>query len=392
MIPKAFNDVDSSDIRALVTGAATETRSLEFKLEVPGNKDSDKTEFKTDVAALANSGGGDIIYGIRDDGDVAVEARGLSIPNAETEVTRLQQIVDGIEPRVRTRAKVVGGGDSGPFIFLRVEQSMGGPHAIKTSDGTYRFFARADKAKYPMSFDQIRAAFTRSASIRDQIEEFRTRRKKYHSEGIPLPLPPSPRLQVEIIPLSAFTETSLLSAADLKEASSDFSALGNNHRRMNVDGWLQYLKEDSGIAARFSQTFRNGCVEFVEAHDIRHPDDQQYRLFGPRIDGLAAGMVRLGLSFLKKIHFEPPILLYLSLVDVRGYRITTNNHLLELDPKPIDRPLIDTPEVFVETLDDLEVNVPRLIRPALDLLWQASGLSRSASYGDGGEWRGGSFL
>ena len=58
MIPKAFNDVDASDIRALVAGAATETRSLEFKLEVPGNRDSDKTEFKTDVAALANKSDG----------------------------------------------------------------------------------------------------------------------------------------------------------------------------------------------------------------------------------------------------------------------------------------------------------------------------------------------
>jgi len=45
--------------------------------------------------------------------------------------------------------------------------------------------------------------------------------------------------------------------------------------------------------------------------------------------------------------------------------------------------MIEPPEIFV---DDLEPDIPGLLKPGLDLLWEASGHQRSLSYNEAGVW------
>ena len=64
MIQKRLVDLAPSDFEALVANAVAESATLEFKRSLFGNNDADKREFLADVSALANSAGGDLIFGI----------------------------------------------------------------------------------------------------------------------------------------------------------------------------------------------------------------------------------------------------------------------------------------------------------------------------------------
>jgi len=72
VIQKTFDALGKPDVDALIADSVGESKTLEYKQELPGPKDDDKREFLADVSSFANASGGDIIYGIK----VAVDASG----------------------------------------------------------------------------------------------------------------------------------------------------------------------------------------------------------------------------------------------------------------------------------------------------------------------------
>jgi hypothetical protein len=74
MIDKSFNTIEKSDIDALVDGKITERGTLEYKAELPSDSDDAKREFLSDISSFANSGGGDILYGVTDERDASGRA------------------------------------------------------------------------------------------------------------------------------------------------------------------------------------------------------------------------------------------------------------------------------------------------------------------------------
>ena len=66
MIAKNLTDIRTEDIEALIANAASESTTLEFKRDLPGGTDDAKREFLADISALANTSGGDLLYGIEE--------------------------------------------------------------------------------------------------------------------------------------------------------------------------------------------------------------------------------------------------------------------------------------------------------------------------------------
>ncbi|HVC80408.1 MAG TPA: ATP-binding protein, partial [Chloroflexota bacterium] len=108
MIPMQFNAVAWDDIEALVTVGRPEDRALEYKQELPGNSDDDKKEFLADLSALANTAGGDLIYGIEEQRDaqgkptgIPTSIHGITVANMDSEIRRLENLLrDSVEPRM----------------------------------------------------------------------------------------------------------------------------------------------------------------------------------------------------------------------------------------------------------------------------------------------------
>ena len=94
------------------------------------------------------------------------------------------------------------------------------------------------------------------------------------------------------------------------------------------------------------------------------------------------------LHVLEGLNIEPPILLFLTLIGVKGYSIAfVAPDRIEV-PVPgtidtIERDLLLIPEIVIESYD---VAVSEAMKPCFDSVSNASGLSRSLSYNDKGKW------
>lgn len=64
MIPNSIDRISVEDLQRLIDSRAEETPTLEFKRDLP--KEDSRKEFIADICALANSKGGDIIFGIEE--------------------------------------------------------------------------------------------------------------------------------------------------------------------------------------------------------------------------------------------------------------------------------------------------------------------------------------
>lgn len=64
MIPRRLSDLGRDDIEQLIQESVSESRTLDYKEELPGNSDQQKKDFLADVSAFANTRGGDLIFGV----------------------------------------------------------------------------------------------------------------------------------------------------------------------------------------------------------------------------------------------------------------------------------------------------------------------------------------
>ena len=86
MITKQLNDIQESDLLALISNAVAEGKTIEYKQSFPGNSDSDKKEFLADVSSLSNTSGGDLIFGVSENQGVPISITGVAAQDMDSEL------------------------------------------------------------------------------------------------------------------------------------------------------------------------------------------------------------------------------------------------------------------------------------------------------------------
>jgi predicted HTH transcriptional regulator len=117
VVTKPIEQIAKDDIEELVTNEVRESRTLDYKEALPGGQDNDRKEFLRDVISFANAGGGDVIFGVREqrDGDgkptgIPESAPGLAGINADAEIRRLDDVVkNGAASRIAGLTPRFGG-------------------------------------------------------------------------------------------------------------------------------------------------------------------------------------------------------------------------------------------------------------------------------------------
>jgi predicted HTH transcriptional regulator len=71
--------VSESDIQDLVKNGVQEGKKIEYKQELTINTDSEKKEFLSDFSSFANTVGGYLIYGMKENNGMPIELVGLKI-------------------------------------------------------------------------------------------------------------------------------------------------------------------------------------------------------------------------------------------------------------------------------------------------------------------------
>lgn len=394
MIHKPLEKIDRADIEGIVKDGVREGRTIEYKQGLPGNKDSDKKEFLADISSFANASGGIILFGISEKRDsqghttgIPDKVVGLGAVNLDVETRRMEDLIrNGISPRLsRIHTRSIDGFEGGPVIAVRIQKSLNNPHMV-TYQGSSRFYSRTSAGKYPLDIGEIRAAFLSSEDIPDRIRRFREERvANILASETPIPVSNGPTLIYHLIPVQSVNSTARYSMDELLINSEEFWALSAEGMtsRFNMDGILRYSSVVSKQGdATYIQIFRNAILEIVDTPLLR----KGWRNHVIPANKLEIELVRATtkyLSFFKALQIDTPIVLLLTLTNVKGMTIKLESARFFAPDECNDKNLIALPDVVI---DDLDTDVPRVLRPIFDELWQACGYARSMNYDEKGNW------
>lgn len=113
-----------------VAAGAAETSDLDWKSELPPAKGLSQTDFPKDVAAMANSGGGLIVYGVRESQKAAIERVDVGEFDETYERALHSAAITAISPPVFGLKLHRLGTEEIRAVAVEVPRSVDGPHLI----------------------------------------------------------------------------------------------------------------------------------------------------------------------------------------------------------------------------------------------------------------------
>lgn len=417
MIHKALQLIHINDLQGLCDRKVREGTQLDYKDELPHTNDEGKKEFLRDVTALANTDGGDLIYGLREerDGDekTAIAGKVIGVEDLKFDEKRLWMenlVRDNTEPRLLgVGFHPVAIDEKHTALIVRVPRSWNGPHVVSYGNH-WRFYARNSAGKYPMDVAQLRDAFLASSSLHQKLEDFRSRRLE--TLNIERPVGRA-CLVIHLQPFDSSRrgfELDTSKAGFLTDNLLPGSALNAHPRaRHNFDGLQTRIGDDS---LRYVQIYRSGIVEEVDSVVLNEKSKNQKNVIDAiELERVLFRAVGRRLALLKGLGVLAPVMLQISLLGVRHFKLKARMsgyggiHLEKVYEDEIDRDDLILPGLLIDNLPELELEGPpridgslqiykswdtaqSIIQPLLDIVWNAAGLARCLHYDGTGKWRG----
>lgn len=285
------------------------------------------------------------------------------------------------DPRIqglRTRAVSLANGKH--CIVIRIPRSWYPPHQVTPNR---RFWVRHSNITIEASVDELRSLFSLSGDIMQRAHQFREHRLNTISSSVGKPLLGyRGRLILHVIPLSALASTTAIDITNADQMAEAFAPFGSGHSpRFNLDGFIcQGRESDSG----FTQLFRTGIIAAVLPAII----DTAYKDI-PHIGSLdfegrvVKALPRL-VEGLRNLGVAPPLVVLMSLQDVRGARYAVGDNVR--GNSPIDLDEIRLPDGLI-TAFGVATDYHRSLQPAFDALWNAAGRARDEHFTAEGIWK-----
>jgi len=391
VLNKKLQDITDVDLQHLIDEERIEKKVLEYKSELPGNNDSDKKKFLATISSFANAIGGDLIFGIIENRKTGKPEKleGIKIENVDQEILRLEQIIrDGIEPNIPSsliNIREIQLKNLNYILIIRINRSWMNPHRISFKSWN-QFYSRSTNGKYQFDVQELKSAFIFSETIVERIKLFREKRiSDIFANNLPIPFYESPKIALHLIPMNAFNprhnyDLKQLSLYDIQPMySSSFN------KRYNIDGLLTYSSFPKNERSHsYVQLYRNGIIEAVNSY-LLWPRDHEKTIPITAIERRLMESVPRYIEVYKKLNIEPPVFVFLTLIDVKDYIIPPETDKWWIDEVfPIDRDIVLIPEIIIE---DYEFNTPQILKPIIDSIWNACGFERSFNYTKDGEWK-----
>jgi hypothetical protein len=375
----------------LLSIGVTESPYLDYKQETYGDAGSDRSEFLADISSFANTLGGDLVIGV-------AETNGLPtslIPFAgdcDAEKRRLEQLaISGVEPRISNlRVHSVPIKAGGHIIIVRVPRSFIPPHRVVARDSN-RFWARAGTTKYQPNVEQLRRLFNDAPHLTERIRTFQTDRLiKITAGDTPIPMNTIiGKAVVHVISVPSFADGRMVDIVSVLGRGNpipmplddlNLPARGT----VNLDGYVHYAIADPGGRRAYAQFFRNGAIEGVG--ELRNDDGVNSRFIGGHFTKLIVTQVRQYLEVLKFYEMGLPAYIFVSFCSGTKivYRYSPDRVGWD-DTRPLGHEIAAFPEIYI---DGFDVDVPTLMRPVFNVVWNAFGLSQCEIYDSQGKLRG----
>lgn len=383
MLSRTIEDIAVADLEQLITGQVSEGRTLEYKREISSAAESKEVRLLAAVSSFANTSGGDLLIGVEAIDGVATELCGVEVGSLDNEILRLEQIVrDGIDPRMpKVGFRPIHLSENRYVWLIRVPASWIAPHRVRRNS---RFYARNSAGRYELDVSELRLAFSMTETIAGRIRDFRTDRIAKINGGLtPVPLVGEGSMVVHVVPIQSFMTRTSIDIAVYGTGTTPLRPMGAggwNHR-INLDGFVTFESYGQEGTFSYTQMFRSGVAE---AAFSLSSDGGKKALPSVAFEHYTLEMVKEYLSFAEAFEIEPPFLIFLSLVGVRGCILGLNTGVFRGSGNiPLAEDVLTLPEVVIE-----EGNEPwhLALKPAFDMVWNAFGLVRSLNYDESGNW------
>lgn len=323
MIEKPLDQIEVLDLQALISSARAESRSLDYKLKLPGPGERDVKGFLADVSALANTDGGDIVYGVREDGNgIAKELVGIDASNLDEDIRGFEaRVRDCIDPRLAIRTREVPLGSGRSILVVRVPASLIAPHRATYAKSSH-FYARNSRGNFEMDTSELRLAFAASGNLPRRMKDLHEQAlQSINGVDMPCRLADEPAIVVTVAPLSALRDpldlpiTRGLAVLPPKQGGYNYAS--------GLDGVVAFNVADQQTGRVLGWTFTRRSGHVDAAWTIgRTLDSGEKRVFRRYVEEDLEGMTRAILARLVGMGVEGPWIVMATLVGVHGFHVS----------------------------------------------------------------------
>lgn len=383
-----FDEIGKDNLQALIDTGVPEGTLLEYKGVLYGRSDADVKEFLKDTSSFANTLGGHLIIGMKEQNGLPISLAPVVELDLDKEVQRLESLMrDGITPRISgvlMRAVPIFLG--GAAIVIRIPRSWNPPHQVSARN-TNRFYIRNSAGAHEASVDELRVLFNVSASALDRTRAFRQERLAKVSTGEgPVVLDGARgRVILHIVPLAAFSGRQSVDLARARVLAQSFGPMASRGYNLsfNFDGFITV--RGGQTCHGYTQLFRNGCLEAVKVGAITAFDKRSVIPSNPIEQHVIESLANY-LDGLKALNVPPPLICLLTLDGVHGAYLGVPRSYPDFeDFTAISYNTLLLPECVIEDYGT-RLDYERAIRPAFDALWNAGGYSSALSFDADGRW------
>ena len=389
-----FDTISEGDLCRLVDDGIGESKTLEYKKALVLDPEHQKREFLSDVTALANTDGGDLVFGMKESEGGALELVGLKNFTPDDAIGRIENLLrDSIHPRlvgVQLRALQLSNGNHA--LLIRIPRSFNAPHMV-SHKGVTRFCGRNSNGKYDLDVQELRSAFLANESLSDRLKSFRIDRiNKIIAGETPIPLTSVHLMVLHLLPVISARPETRLESSDFRvfDNTPGPRPIGSNHlnHSFNFDGFLTTSSCLRGPHNGYVQIFRNGFLESVESETLNFENPRRQDP-DPIIPSIAWEEYILSafpsyLKALDTLKIPPPYVASISMLNVRGFTMYVGPEYYTHENRPVDRDHLLTNEILIESTSD---DAGRLLRPLFDQIWNACGWHGSINYDKEGNWK-----
>ena len=221
--------------------------------------DAKVAEFRNDICAFANSEGGYLVYGIKEDQAMVAELTGIEINNPdqfELDLRNKMVLIMPKAPPIQIRLIPLLSGKY--IVILYIEHDFYAPYIHLENKTNYKVYKRYGNRNLVIGYTELKNMFIQSRALENEIIKFRHERIRFHSGT-----DEEKHLVFHIIPESFMYEKKPLIIIEKKEGKY-FRAVFSNTRANAisvpcVDGIRCH--DDRGNER--GTIFNNGIIEYV---------------------------------------------------------------------------------------------------------------------------------
>lgn len=238
-----------------------------------------------------------------------------------------------------------------------------------------------------LTFDQIRSAFDRTATLAERARGFIDQRLKLIITGkAPKHLIEGPVAVVHVVPIAGLAGRQTVDLRALHTAGfTQFvgSDWGGGSRTFNLDGLVVHpgMGPTEGFYT-YTHIFRTGAMESASLAGAKRPltpgGPERAIVWSSDMTKSCRNSVDMFMRAAKGWEFAGPAVVSFALLHVEGYELGIGETFRRFSKAMPDRQHLVLPEIWLENLGTADLD--GIVRPMMDTLWQALDVERCLDF------------